>query len=628
MKTNPSMIYHGSAWGIYSNDTTNEIWLVSPIHALSGSNTFPPYVQSYSITNNSFQPESEIPQSCPCWGAHCAVAVGNTLYYNTRNFQLSSYNILTKSWTADISPLPYLVQDAMTASDGRYICIIGGRSSTSAPMQYFQIYDLHNAIWLNNYNGIQPSNLSVPVWAAATEYYNGSIYIFGGRDGSSNYNIIQSIYIGFNDDVYHYTNTSKWTILSAVLTQTRYGIRSAMCNHINQQYIYLVGGYDVITYEYSIGDIVEIFNTKTNTITVGPKLNHVRYAPAVSCVNEYLYVMGGEWYNTATSRVETLDSWEISNAFYTASPTIIPTANPSIAPTNIATTKPSTSPTVNPSNYPSLNPTQSPTLNPSINPSNTPSVQHSNNPTYGPSKSPVISIPTPTPTDNDGEAVVTTENREISTDNGNEANEIVSSSNNYMLIVIIVGCLLCLCVIFAVFVATWKHKQRKQRNIKNKIVVPPQSPSVFSTSIFNGNVFITDRNKSGFHDNLSSVAIGNNLLMDDIVDEMTDQQTEYAIVTAGGSNTNTDNLGETNGVITKIQSNEYNDVDEIEMADIGATMAGNGEQNNDFNDNHQTKGYHNEFEENVNINPDEFIIGDDDVGIQNEYLTKGGDLNI
>eukprot|EP01084_Bolivina_argentea_P202158 345466_1 len=345
----PLMIYHGSEWATYSNDQTNEIWVLSPVSCPEHSScSYPTVGQSYSTVSNTFQDETGIIEEFHCFGSHCAVSVGDTLYMTTPNKQFCSYNIQTQQWINPISIMPIPLKNSCLTSDGRYIYFIGGYDNNYR--NYFQIYDLQLNVWLNE-QGIEIDSLTTSRIASACQIYNGIIYIFGGRN-SNGLSSIESIHIGSGNDVYFYANTSKWNTLSSTLNTQRYGIGSTICKQIDTQYVYLIGGYDPDGCGYCVGDTIDIFDMKSNKIISNHSisLNQQRYSPSVSCVNNHIYVLGGQWINN-NNNMETVRNWEISNALYTfsptKSPTIIPTITPTKSPTLIPTITP-TNPTINP----------------------------------------------------------------------------------------------------------------------------------------------------------------------------------------------------------------------------------------------------------------------------------------
>ncbi len=175
---------------------------------------------------------------------------------------------------------------------------------------------------------------------------------------------------------------------------------------------------------------------------------------------------------------------ETCDEFPTTEPTQDPTGTPTssntstIISTAVPTIIPSTTPTNAPSFFPSAIPTKLPSVTPINTPSITPTITPSNIPSTAPSKSPSLP-PTTSPTiESDGEvnADISTTTARIKGDTNEE------QTYNTILIVAIGGTVLCLIAVIMGIYCVRKRKQKGENPIKGSQHLQMMNMSIDSTS--------------------------------------------------------------------------------------------------------------------------------------------------
>merc|ERR1719464_1942422 len=180
----------------------------------------------------------------------------------------------------------------------------------------------------------------------ACEYYDGNVYVFGGKNEGGSFDTV------LRCDPIH----GSCAHIANLTMGSRHGIRSLKISCSFQSAgeagsIALIGGAD------GSGDpsgVVEVLDIATGTVTAVESLQQPRdrFVAVWDTESERVFVFGGLSDRTGAC-VESSEFVEVTSAAQGVCQTMTPTANPTMVPT-------SASPTVQPSMQPSEGPTSSP----------------------------------------------------------------------------------------------------------------------------------------------------------------------------------------------------------------------------------------------------------------------------
>eukprot|EP01083_Nonionella_stella_P106611 307876_1 len=368
------MPINGEAWATYYQSAHHKIWLFSPrrwnpvidMHC-------DPIVISYDIDNDIFEIQRNISNATPSfngWVPRYYAAIGENIYLNGDTGAIDVYNINTDT-TTNIHSIWF--RQSCVATDGRFVFFMGGEETGSTMGSWAtNAHDTTTGVW---YQGKDQMHR---LRRFPCEIMNGTIYTFGGNNIMSQ-DYISKLYVGTGADVIDNYQNNNWATAGNLIIARQFH-NSAVCDSLDSNLVYLIGGSHWTDVEYKVLDI-EIYDINTEITQLASfTLKEERTNPAVMCIDQHIYIFGG-----VTADKTTLYTWEKSQLL-TVSPTEHPTIEPSVAPTSSPTSKtdeptytnnPSTSPTKSPSSYPSDMPSVSPTEL-SVSPSKHPSIPHIN----------------------------------------------------------------------------------------------------------------------------------------------------------------------------------------------------------------------------------------------------------
>eukprot|EP01083_Nonionella_stella_P314245 1131302_1 len=368
------MPINGEAWATYYQSAHHKIWLFSPrrwnpvidMHC-------DPIVISYDIDNDIFEIQRNISNATPSfngWVPRYYAAIGENIYLNGDTGAIDVYNINTDT-TTNIHSIWF--RQSCVATDGRFVFFMGGEETGSTMGSWAtNAHDTTTGVW---YQGKDQMHR---LRRFPCEIMNGTIYTFGGNNIMSQ-DYISKLYVGTGADVIDNYQNNNWEAAGNLIIARQFH-NSAVCDSLDSNLVYLIGGSHWTDVEYKVLDI-EIYDINTEITQLASfTLKEERTNPAVMCIDQHIYIFGG-----VTADKTTLYTWEKSQLL-TASPTEHPTIEPSVAPTSSPTSKtdeptytknPSTSPSKSPSSYPSDMPSLSPTEL-SVSPSKHPSIPHIN----------------------------------------------------------------------------------------------------------------------------------------------------------------------------------------------------------------------------------------------------------
>eukprot|EP01083_Nonionella_stella_P032598 89234_1 len=323
LQTSPPMPDSLHNMGLVVNRTSKEIWLFNGQSGTSWQNN----IYRYSINDNAFYSHGTTPESMTAYAPNGIASVGDIIYFNHQTHSdIGSYNVNTQEWAFPMTPsLPKKVKEACLLTDETetFLFVIGGGGTN-----YFQIYDIENNTWLD-----QGPDMNEVRQYHSCQNNNGHIYVFGGSKTSGPFSAaldsIETIFVGSDQDITSTLSSSSWTLLSTKLNTARRHAASVICNQVDQELIYIIGGFTsrvIVPYYF---DSIEVFNVTDHSIKLSlVRLREARDAASAACVDEYLYVFGGRDLSGS------YDTWEISNPLYLSRITGIPTTEPSDIPSS------------------------------------------------------------------------------------------------------------------------------------------------------------------------------------------------------------------------------------------------------------------------------------------------------
>ena len=191
------------------------------------------------------------------------------------------YNITNNSWSS-ITALSTTRKNSFSVINGNDIYVLGGYAGA------IQAYNHKYSISGNSWDTSSLAALPVALYSAASAYWNGYIYVFGGLPTTTESTVVNTVY------KYDIVGNS-WSTMSASPMPT------ALCYHraitINNE-IYIIAG--------SAGSIAssELFKYTPSisgdgswtALTSRPVASRW---PAVANVGDYIYVLGGEMDGTS-----------------------------------------------------------------------------------------------------------------------------------------------------------------------------------------------------------------------------------------------------------------------------------------------------------------------------------------
>ncbi|HWQ36834.1 MAG TPA: M36 family metallopeptidase [Blastocatellia bacterium] len=193
----------------------------------------------------------------------------------TEAYSASDFTI-ARRWEA-AAPLPFPLQRLQAASDGRYLYVIGGRtsSSISTTIETVSRFDPVTNAWTNL--GIAPMPMGLSSGEAV--YLNGRIYVPGGFTSSSTTPAQQHY-------VYDIAGNS-WSLASAVPAAAYFYALAA--DEARGSY-YLTGGSNNLSGPLAI---VRAYNPQTEAWSELPPMSTARYGHEAAMIEGRLYVAGG-----------------------------------------------------------------------------------------------------------------------------------------------------------------------------------------------------------------------------------------------------------------------------------------------------------------------------------------------
>lgn len=222
----------------------------------------------------------------------------------------------TGSWSTTNTLNAGRTQNGVTAYNN-YLYTVGGTSDGGATarndIEFSPISRQNGALGSSTTDSHTLNNSRISPGATV---YNGRLYVFGGRSGSTYYNTTEYAPIGENG------------ALSGNFTQTTTSFgdtgRAGACVAVYSNRIYVVGGYDGSTYKNTVryaqfldsGDL-------SSWVTAGSGFTNGRSDSGCFISNNYLYVLGGRDGATNYNDVQvaklnaggTIDSWSYAASF-------------------------------------------------------------------------------------------------------------------------------------------------------------------------------------------------------------------------------------------------------------------------------------------------------------------------
>eukprot|EP01084_Bolivina_argentea_P001627 3000_1 len=231
------------------------------------------------------------------------------------------------------------------ASTTQYLFVIGGHNYANGLLNAFQVFNLLYNIWLTNTSSMYQGRVEC---SCIVHPETNRLYAIGGYDLFLPLNTIESILISDN------IPNQNWKYMTHNLIYAAQQSRSI----IYKIYIFVIGGIytykndlDSKIYRFNI-DQLQVINTITGEISLGPLLNYGIYGTAAINVHDIAYAFGGCIYD---DNLLYPDKWQydILTPFPTMSPTVetlSPTMMPTVEPTFIPTKQPTIIPTSIPTN--------------------------------------------------------------------------------------------------------------------------------------------------------------------------------------------------------------------------------------------------------------------------------------
>ncbi|MCE5173744.1 hypothetical protein LQV63_31485 [Paenibacillus profundus] len=147
---------------------------------------------------------------------------------------------------------------------------------------------------------VTKSDLPEPLAGSTSAVVDGKIYIFGGSSNGS-----EAAFGTKCDSTYMYdTETNSWTKKTSMPT-ARAGVTAA----VEGRKVYVIGGYANVNSKLTRLDVVEIYDTETDTWESGKPLSTARSWASATTVKNKIYVSGGTDNNgVPLVSVETYDS--------------------------------------------------------------------------------------------------------------------------------------------------------------------------------------------------------------------------------------------------------------------------------------------------------------------------------
>lgn len=171
-----------SNWVTGYHKSTDTVWMLGGWGSAGYGNA----VISYHIANDTFVEHPNLASISSLYSeAQSFTVINDILFFNT-NGTLGIFNMSAETeiypWPVSSAKhkLPIFSNSACLATDGRYLFFAGGQSSSINGVDYFQIFDTYNEIWIMDGPAMDNERIR-----HACIVKNGDFYVFGGQSSTS-----------------------------------------------------------------------------------------------------------------------------------------------------------------------------------------------------------------------------------------------------------------------------------------------------------------------------------------------------------------------------------------------------------------------------------------------------------